>query len=327
MGESKIFESLMAGIEDVTRESADVLKRSEENEKKVISMRSPSDHHVTAHRAASEQPVTAHRSPSDHEQNMSMFRSPSDHYISLTEHQSIIYNWFLNTGLKGRFNKSLINRETDISYITIRRALKRMIDFNIVRVQYDKIRKEFDYEMNPGINVKKSTIRAVHGHDQSMIRAPHYIEEEDIYNLLLEKINVIYPSLHNIGFERSQIQDVIQSWKLNSIDLKDLPESLQRADYAVEHKSFKMNDPLNYVYSALIKGLFRKPTGYKSRAEIQADERLAEQKQISEKNEEAFQLWCENVSPEKRAELCKGIPRIKQSAHLREIFDNDQDCG
>ncbi len=84
-----------------------------------------------------------------------------------------------------------------------------------------------------------------------------------------------------------------------------------------------MNDPLNYVYSALMKGIFRKPTGYKSRAEIQTDERLAEQKQISEKNDEAFQLWCENVSPEKRAEVCKGIPRIKQSTHLRDIFDNN----
>jgi hypothetical protein len=151
------------------------------------------------------------------------------------------------------------------------------------------------------------------------------IEEEEI--LLLNKIDVIYPTLHGIGFERVQIQDVIQSWKLNSIDIMDLPESLQRADYAVEHKSFKMNDPLNYVYSALMKGIFRKPPGYKSRAEIQAEDRLAEQKQISEKNDEAFQLWCDNLSPDKRAELCKGIPRIKQSVHLRDSFDNKTKAG
>jgi hypothetical protein len=59
-----------------------------------------------------------------------------------------------------------------------------------------------------------------------------------------------------------------------------------------------------------MKGIFRKPQGYKSRAEIQAEERLAEQKQISEKNDEAFQLWCENLSQDKRTEVCKGISRF-----------------
>ena len=167
----------------------------------------------------------------------------------------------------------------------------------------------------------------INGNLPSIVSSTYSSDSSEEETLLLEKINVIFPNLHHIGFERSQLHDVIQSWKLNSVDLKDLPESLQRADYAVEHKSFKMNDPLNYVYSALMKGIFRKPPGYKSRAEIQAEERLAEQKQISEKNEEAFQLWCDNLSLEKRAELCNGIPRIKQSAQLREIFGNNKDQG
>jgi hypothetical protein len=252
--------------------------------------------------------------------------SPFDQKISLPKQQENIYNWFLHRGFKGTFSKPLIHRETGIAHTTVRKTIRKFLNVGILRVLYDESLKVFEYEINSKIEVKRDGVGIGQGRGRDRVGTPRYIEEEDIYNLLLiEKFNLIYPSLHGIGFERSQIHNVIQSWKLNTIDLKDLPESLQRADFAVEHKSFKMDNPLNYVYSALMKGTFRKPNGYKSRAEIQAEERLAEQKLISEKNEETFHLWRDNLSPDKRAELCKGIPRIKQSTHLREIFDTDKD--
>jgi hypothetical protein len=86
-----------------------------------------------------------------------------------------------------------------------------------------------------------------------------------------------------------------------------------------------MDDPLSYVYRALLRGSFARPKGYKSRAEQQAEEMLAEQKRISEINEEAFQLWCDNLTPDKRAEYCEGVPRVKHSIRLREVFDQESD--
>jgi hypothetical protein len=244
--------------------------------------------------------------------------------VSLPKQQEIIYDWFLHRGFKGTFNQPLIHRETGLAHTTVRKTIRKFVSIGLLSALYDEALKVFEYEINSKIEIKRAGVGIVSGQGRDRVGTPSIIEEED-NNLLLEKIDVIFPNLHHIGFERSQLHNVIQSWKLNGIDLKDLPESLQRADYAVEHKSFKMNDPLNYVYSALMKGIFRKPTGYKSRAEIQADERLAEQKQISEKNGESFRLWCENMSRDKRAELCKGIPRIKQSTQLREIFDDNKD--
>jgi hypothetical protein len=159
-----------------------------------------------------------------------------------------------------------------------------------------------------------------------MIRASHYNKEEE-ENLLLihieHHLSTIYPHLNSIGFEKSQLQDVIQSWKANNLNLEHLSESLQRAEYAIENKSFQMDDPLNYIYKSLMKGTFRKPPGFKTRAELQAEEILSEQKRISEMKDEAFVAWCENLPPKKRAEYCKGIPKIKHRVQLREIFDRE----
>jgi len=320
-------ESVQAGL-DEARKIADrvVSFKPKDTTKKRSAIVSPKDHHNTATVSSQEQYGNDILSPLEQDHISITKVSPSNQKVSLPKQSTMVYDWFLKRGFKGTFNKGLIVRETNIPYITIRKSINKLIKSNILRVSYDMSLKQFDYEISTEIEVKRSSVVSGSYQDRSKIISSSYIEEEDIYNLLLlEKFHLMYPSLHNIGFERAQIQDVVQSWKLNSIDLKDLPESFQRAEYAVENKSFKMNDPLNYVYSALMKGVFRKPPGYKSRAEIQAEERLAEQKQILEKNNEAFQLWCENLSPDKRDELCKGIPKIKQSVHLRAIFDNNKD--
>ncbi len=36
-----------------------------------------------------------------------------------------------------------------------------------------------------------------------------------------------------------------------------------------------------------------------------------------------LQLWCDNLPLDKQAEYCNGVPRIKQRAHLREVFDQE----
>ena len=309
-------------VQEGLDESREIAERVEARRLKIETdtIRTPLGRDNTVTIPSKGRPNTGIVPPSGQEQDRNRTPRPDMPLISLSERQDIIYNWFLQHGFKGTFNKEMIRRETGIPYETIRKSIRKFENSLLIRLHYDTVAKLFDYELNSDIQPKRNSNRTVSGQEHNSNRTVSYIEEEETL-LLLEKFILIYPSIHGIGFEKSQIQDVIQSWKLNNIDLKDLPESLQRADYAVEHKSFKMNDPLNYVYSALMKGIFRKPQGYKSRAEIQAEERLAEQKQISEKNDEAFQLWCDNLSPEKRAELCKEIPRIKQSVHLRGVFD------
>ena len=309
-------ESVQAGLD----ESRKIVERVVSGKRNTIV--SPKDHHNTDTRAVREQYKTDIVSPSDQDHIRITKGSPSEQKISLPKQQTIVYDWFLRHGFKGSFNKGFIVRETGVPYITVRKAIKRLVETNILRLSYDKTLKQFDYEINTEIKVKRSNIISGSYQDQNNIRAPHYIEEEE-RTLLLEKINIIYPNLHGIGFEQSQLQDVIQSWKTNKLDLDQLPESLQRADFAVENKSFKMDNPLDYVYKSLMRGVFRKPPGFKSMAEIQAEEMLAEQRHIADMREDAFQLWCDNLPLDKRAEYCNGVPRLKHRARLQEVFDKN----
>ena len=307
----------------VSEMSAEVIQAFQDQSIDQDTIRTPLGHDDTVTIPSTGRPINTIVPPSGQEQDRNRTPRPNIPTVSLSERQDIIYDWFLQNGFKGTFNKELIRRGTGIPYETIRKTIRKFEKCLLIRLHYDTVAKLFDYELNSNIQPKRNRNRTPSGQEQDRNRTGLIEEEEYIYLLLLEKFHLMFPSLHDIGFEKAQIQDVIRSWKLNKLDLDDLPESLQRADYAVENKSFKMNNPLNFVYSSLMKGTFRKPTGYKSRAEIQAEDRLAEQKQISEKNDEAFQLWCDNLSPDKRTKLCKGIPRIKQNVHLREIFDKN----
>ena len=132
------------------------------------------------------------------------------------------------------------------------------------------------------------------------------IEEEDINILLLlnrEKIKLIYPTLYAKGFEQKHLKELADAWNFQKFTLDDFPDSLERAEWAVKHND-KIKDPLNYVYSALMKGPFAKPAGFVSRAECEAQEKVKEAKRIQALNEEAETLEFEN--------WWRGLPKGEQ---------------
>ena len=190
----------------------------------------------------------------------------------LPRQQFKVYNWFTSRGYKGTFNKALIMRETGIAYHTIRKALWKFEDLELISLKYDRSVKEFEYNINPNIDVtgpgreQKGTLSE---HQSNNIGTPSLIEEEDnIVYLLLGKIEILYPSIFKAGFEDKQLKEVATAWQLQGIDLKYLPLSLERADYAVEHKTFKADDPLAYVFKSLMRGQFYRPPKFKTRAEL-----------------------------------------------------------
>lgn len=137
-------------------------------------------------------------------------------------------------------------------------------------------------------------------------------EEEDIYILLLstEKIELIYPTLYSTGFEQKHLKEIIESWKFQKLDTHEVPDSLERAEWAVKHND-KIKDPLNYIYSSLMKGPFAKPAGFVSRAECEAQERIGEAKRIQALNEEAetleFENWWRGLTEDERNEIDRTV--------------------
>lgn len=143
------------------------------------------------------------------------------------------------------------------------------------------------------------------GQLSTLLSTSIYLEEEDTFNLLLapQKLALIHPVLTAAGLETLQIKDIFDAWRMQGMDLKLLPESLERAEYAVEHKSFKMNNPLNYVFSILMKGSFPKPPNYRSRAERMADEALAEAAAVQAKLRELRNMQFQNMLADPESEL------------------------
>jgi hypothetical protein len=200
-------------------------------------------------------------------------RAGNGQYLILPKQQQKIYEWFLRRGLKGIFNKPLIQEQTGLPYGTIRKAFEKFIDIELLKVEYDRCAKSFVYEINPDIRVETGSIRAASGQDDTARILPSLIEEEDnLYNLLLNKFKILYPALDKIGFESSQLKEVFEIWQARGIDCTRISVALERADYAVANKTIQMDNPLDYVYRALLRGMFARPPKFKSQAELAAEE-------------------------------------------------------
>lgn len=143
---------------------------------------------------------------------------------------------------------------------------------------------------------------------------PLNTEEEDniIYtNLLQPEVEgnwkgTAYPKIAEIGLSQEHLMKIVKAWKRDKIPLELLPVSLERAEYALEHNS-KIEKPLDYVYSVLLRGTFAKPQGFKSRAELAMEEMKREADAIRAREEEyfedAFLVWWDRLAEQGRVEV------------------------
>ena len=110
----------------------------------------------------------------DHHQ--ATMEPPSDHdkgnieSISLPKKQLEIYDWFIGNGVKGRFNKVLIQNELGAAYKTIQKTILKLTNTGILRIKYDASLKEFDYELNTQIKIKRPGFKK--GHHQAAMGPP-----------------------------------------------------------------------------------------------------------------------------------------------------------
>ena len=165
------------------------------------------------------------------------------------------------------------------------------------------------------------------------------IEEEDYLekNLLLlcEKLTSAWTQLHRIGFEEKQLSAVLHSWHADGLDLNDLNESLNRAEFALENNALDAENPLNYIYKSLMRGIFAKPRGYKSPAERFREEKIKELEHEKAEMEKLKTLAFECMMQKPGSELYKAclnaIPDMFRSkeknggrafeAAMRQAFD------
>ncbi len=224
----------------------------------------------------------------------------------MTEKQAIILAYLVS---QENFITRLddIVKSTGIAYGTTRGAIKRLVSEGCISQPRRYRRGRFhgiSYVVNDTVCSKFMEWNSNRQLPQQIERqtvtktdrkTDFYIEEEDIYILLLstEHITHIYPKLSSTGFEQKHLKEIIESWKFQKLDPHELSDSLERAEWAVKHND-KIKDPLNYVYSSLMKGPFAKPAGFVSKAENEAQEKVEEAKRIQALNEEAEKLEFEN---------------------------------
>lgn len=95
--------------------------------------------------------------------------TPSATEIALPKQQLKIYDWFLKRGLKGVFNKPLIQRETGIAYTTIRKTLRRFEKLRILSLRYDESLKFYEYRINDRIHIKRVRIETGSGQGRDRV--------------------------------------------------------------------------------------------------------------------------------------------------------------
>jgi len=218
-----------------------------------------------------------------------------------------------------------IERGTNVPYGTVRGAIKKLVSEGciseprryrrgrfhgisyVVDEALEKTFKDWIQERQIGAHIERQ-IHKQTDMQTDMQTGPYIEEEENIYLLLKpDRIQHIYPSLHNIGFEQKHLKEIIEAWRLQKFNLDELPESLERASSAIEGNKDKIKDPLNYIYASLMKGSFAKPAGFLTRAEKEARDRIEEAKRIKTLNEEAetleFKNWWNGLDQQQQDDI------------------------
>ena len=220
----------------------------------------------------------------------------------LAKQQLKIYDWFLHNGLKGTFNKPLIVKELNIAYTTIRKALYKFVNLDIISLNYDDCTKLFDYEINPNIKIKRpdlgqgqDSITTGTPQGQDTLGTPSLISSSSLYNKPTTKDEIeitlqtdpdlLYWKLRNLS--PAQVATWIQEFSMSPLVMFD----------SLKHCAFEMTQdekdkPENYFYAVIKKAHnYARPTGYQSHQERQNQleaEILLQQEKIAKEQEALF---------------------------------------
>ena len=105
---------------------------------------------------------------------------------------------------------------------------------------------------------------------------PHSIDDDSLiykYHLNNAELEIIYPSLYEIGLRQNHLEEILEVWQLKSIDLAGMHDSLEKAEWDVARNQEKMDTPLNYIFMSLKRGPYTAPKGFKFAREIAEEQR------------------------------------------------------
>lgn len=155
----------------------------------------------------------------------------------------------------------------------------------------------------------------------------HSIEEDSLCmkNLLLndDHIRAMYPKLAECGFSEAQILEIIRAWHMKNRSLDHFHDELEKAEWDVRENPGKFDkSACSYVYSALLRGPYAAPKGFKYVRELQEEERAAaaqRRRELHEKRiEDEFYVWWSEKSREDKAAIDREITKSHpEFSHLK----------
>lgn len=203
--------------------------------------------------------------------------------IKLAPNQIIIYDWFLQNGLSGEFNKPQITKDTGVRYETIRKTLRKFESLGIIKLSaYDPCSKMQEYALNPECQVKRpesnsNSNRTVTGLGQDSNRSVTgpLISSSKLFNKsLLTRARKAIDTNPELAFWKTldlQPGKMVGWMEEFSRDFESMVRQLAYAAYQWEDLKLgkKIENHESAFYGALRKGGFSRPAGYESPQERQ----------------------------------------------------------
>lgn len=202
-------------------------------------------------------------------------------YTELSEKQTVIYDWFINKGINGIYNKKMISQELNIPNETIRLALRKFNAHGIIEENYNKITKKFSYK----INTSKKIIRPFDHNNTITIPQQYnnnknssFISSSSLYNknttTELSEEHAIEKLLDHPEMEFWKEQGTTAKQILNGIQTTGttLDNFIQSMKHYAHEEPASEKAPMAHLIGGVKKnGIWAKKPDYKSHEEKQAE--------------------------------------------------------
>jgi DNA-binding MarR family transcriptional regulator len=272
--------------------------------------------------------------------------------LHLTYNQILIYDYLAKKGDNGFSKVPVISLETQVPEPTIRKVLYKLQRYGAIHTEPHRegSLQGFVFYVNRSIKINREVLkmkkRVGQAKGQAFDQVPDYPQgqpteypgaypthsDDDSINLknhLLDDGDLadMYPELHKSGFRPEHLQQILKAWQLKKLNFGELHDSLEKAEWDVQHNSSKMNSPCVYVLTALKNGAYSSPPGFKFKRQLQAEEaaKIAEEmrKLAEETIKNRFEhWWIAELTDEDRkkidAELSRGNRALPASGHFRD---------
>ena len=148
--------------------------------------------------------------------------------------------------------------------------------------------------------------------DDSMHTENHHLSDDEIA--------ARHKNLYEAGFRSKHFRQVVKAWKDAHLNLDELDDSLQKANWDIRENGDKMEKPCIYVLTALQNGPYTAPKGFKSKRRLQAEASLKESEKLLEivqkDKENRFAAWWAELSPSEQATVDAEIEKTPEGRAL-----------